>query len=176
MAIFVSYPSPLGDLVLSSEEGALTGVWFAGEPHAPKKETVPARESSDPMIRETCRWLDLYFSGKDPGSCPPLHVTATPFICKVAEVLRQIPYGSVWTYRQVAEALDPECGRYAKAYQAIGQAVGRNPISILIPCHRVIGSDGRLTGYAGGIERKRALLELEGILPKTCEAYRIKAV
>lgn len=119
-------------------------------------------EKNLPVFDETKRWLDLYFSSADPGFMPPLRPAGSPFRQKVWDILLQIPRGSLLTYKEIADKIAAKRGLPRMSAQAAGGAVGHNPISILIPCHRVVGSDGSLTGYAGGIEKKIALLKLEG--------------
>ena len=147
------YASPLGRIVLTGEEDALTGLWFAGQRGAPE-DAGDARESA--VLAQTKSWLDVYFSGREPELMPPLRLSGSPFCREVWALLRTIPYGETVSYGRLAAAL----GRPGAA-QAVGGAVGRNPVSILVPCHRVVGADGSLTGYAGGLERKARLLELE---------------
>ena len=148
------YASPLGEIVLAAEGAALTGLWFKGQAHFPA--ALPAPEAPDALavFRETARWLDLYFAGQKPDFCPALAPEGTPFQRKVWERLRAIPYGETMTYGALAAAL-------GSSARAVGGAVARNPISLVIPCHRVLGAAGTLTGYAGGIERKGNLLRLE---------------
>ena len=122
---------------------------------------VSEREASDhPILEESAKWLDVYFSGGVPDFTPSLKLKGTAFQLRVWDFLRSIPYGHTMTYGRIAQALS--CG----SAQAVGQAVGHNPIAIILPCHRVIGSDGSLTGYSGGIERKSTLLKIEGITTK----------
>lgn len=117
-----------------------------------------------PIFQETSRWLDVYFSGRKPDFVPKFRIeNATPFRNKVLEIVRTIPFGEVLTYGQIAERIAEECGIERMSAQAVGGAVGWNPICIIIPCHRVMGANGSLTGYGGGIENKKALLKLEGI-------------
>ncbi len=149
--------SPLGGITLAGDGEALTGLWFDGQKHFPSTFT-PARESKRlPVFAETERWLDIYFSGKDPGFTPQLCLRGTAFQRTVWDILRSIPYGSTVTYGEIARRITAA----RMSAQAVGGAVGRNPVSLIVPCHRVVGADGRLTGYAGGIERKRFLLQME---------------
>lgn len=108
------------------------------------------------------RWLDIYFSGQQPDFMPPLHMSGTPFQMAVWETLREIPYGQTTTYGAIARKIARQRGLSKMSAQAVGQAVGRNELSILVPCHRVVGTNGSLTGYAGGIDKKIQLLQLEG--------------
>ncbi|WP_102493476.1 methylated-DNA--[protein]-cysteine S-methyltransferase [Selenomonas felix] len=154
------YFSPLGRIVLMSDGTALTELDFAeGVPEASAVHT----QKDLPVFREVCRWLDVYFAGRDPGALPPLAPHGTAFQQAVWNILRGIPYGTTTTYGGIAARIAAARGGRMSA-QAVGGAVGRNPISILIPCHRVIGTDGSLTGYAGGLDKKEYLLRLEGVL------------
>ncbi|MBQ7155449.1 MAG: methylated-DNA--[Synergistaceae bacterium] len=143
------YDSPLGKILLACDDEGLTLLSFVG---AGEQE---GRGHS--VIDEAKRWLDVYFAGGVPDFVLPLNPSGTEFQRRVWEALRRIPYGQSTTYGAIARELG------CRSAQAVGQAVGRNPIGIIIPCHRVLGSDGSLTGYAGGLERKAALLRLEGV-------------
>ena len=159
-----TYASPIGQLLLSGEADALTGLWFAGQTYLPPLEPPRYQPGSLPVFEETKRWLDIYFSGKNPPFTPKLSVKSTPFRALVCDLLREIPYGETTTYGALAGKAAAQIGCKTMSAQAIGGAVGHNPISILIPCHRVLGAGGQLTGYAGGLWRKEYLLRLEGIL------------
>ena len=145
--------SPLGNILLSADEVGLTGLWFDGGRYY--AETLPEEhvERETPILMDTKRWLDVYFTGREPDFTPPLHPAGSPFRQAVWQLLLEIPYGQTTTYGALL-------GDGASA-RAVGGAVGRNPISIIVPCHRVIGADGSLTGYAGGMDRKIRLLALE---------------
>ena len=156
MLFLTHYASPLGPILLAADETGLTGLWFEGQKYFPSFSGVEYQEKETPVLIETVRWLDVYFSGKDPGFLPPLHPQGSPFRQTVWDILLTIPRGQTMTYGEIARRLG------VHSAQAVGGAVGHNPISILIPCHRVVGSDGSLTGYAGGAERKARLLQLEG--------------
>lgn len=156
MLFLTHYASPLGPILLAADETGLTGLWFEGQKYFPSFLGVDYQEKETPVLTETARWLDVYFSGKDPGFLPPLHPQGSPFRQAVWNILLTIPRGQTMTYGEIARRLG------VHSAQAVGGAVGHNPISILIPCHRVVGSDGSLTGYAGGVERKGRLLQLEG--------------
>ena len=153
------YTSPLGGITLTSDGMALTGLYFDGERDFPDLSAV--RNKDLPVFGEVLRWLDLYFAGKKPDFMPPLAPIGTPFQQAVWEILKTISYGETTSYGAIAKQLEKNTGRRTAA-QAVGGAVGRNPISILIPCHRVIGANGSLTGYAGGLDKKEYLLGLEG--------------
>ena len=154
--------SPLGGVTLASSGEALTGLWFDGQKYFAAGLSREAEGRSLPIFEETERWLALYFQGVEPDFTPPLHLVGTPFQREVWALLRQIPYGSTVSYAALAARIAEGRGLARFSAQAVGGAVSRNPISILVPCHRVLGADGSLTGYAGGIERKAALLRLEG--------------
>lgn len=156
MLFLTHYASPLGPILLAADETGLTGLWFKAQKYFPSFSGVEYQEKETPVLTETVRWLDVYFSGKDPGFLPPLHPQGSPFRQTVWNILLTIPRGQTMTYGEIARRLG------VHSAQAVGGAVGHNPISILIPCHRVVGSDGSLTGYAGGVERKARLLQLEG--------------
>ena len=156
MLFLTHYASPLGPILLAADETGLTGLWFEGQKYFPSFLGVDYQEKETPVLTETARWLDVYFSGKDPDILPPLHPQGSPFRQAVWDILLTIPRGQTMTYGEIARRLG------VRSAQAVGGAVGHNPISILIPCHRVVGSDGSLTGYAGGLDRKTRLLQLEG--------------
>ena len=154
------YDSPLGRIVLACDDVGLTGLWFDdGRGKALPDEEY--EEAPHPHHAAASRWLDDYFERKDPGFLPPLHLIGTPFQCDVWEELLKIPYGETKSYGAIAAAVAKKRGVPRMAAQAVGGAVGRNNIVIIIPCHRVIGADGNLTGYTGGLEKKIALLALE---------------
>lgn len=155
------YQSPLGGITLAGTESELTGLWFDGQKYfgATLPEEYEAGET--PALTQTKRWLDCYFQGQVLDLTPALKPAGTPFRLAVWELLRQIPYGEVVTYEGLAKQLAAQKGLKSMSAQAVGNAVAHNPISILIPCHRVVGSDGSLTGYAGGIDKKIRLLTLE---------------
>ena len=138
-------------------------LWFDGQKyfgHGLKEEAM-AKET--PVLLQTRQWLDIYFSGRQPDFCPPLQPSGTHFQQTVWQILSTIPYGETRTYKDIAVETARRLGRPHMAAQAVGNAIGHNPISILIPCHRIVGSNGSLTGYAGGISRKQSLLDIEHI-------------
>lgn len=152
-------PSPLGELLLVSDGASLCGVYFEGQRHYPS--ALEEEERPELAVFEKTRaWLGRYFAGERPEISFPLRLSGTAFQRAVWERLRAIPYGETVSYGQLAAELAEDRGRPCSA-RAVGGAVGRNPVSILVPCHRVVGADGSLTGYAGGTERKRKLLEIE---------------
>ena len=159
-----SYPSPLGPIILASDGTSLTGLWFDGQKHIPKSISQAPTGHQLPVFGQACHWLDLYFAGHIPDFTPPLSPSGTPFQRSVWELLLTIPFGRTTTYGEIAAILARGKGIPTMSAQAVGSAISRNPISIIIPCHRVIGAHGHLTGYAGGVERKEALLRLEGVI------------
>ena len=161
MIHFSAYESPLGKILLASDMNSLTGLWFQGQAHAPSLTSQPLSDTKSPVFRMTTCWLDLYFQGRDPGFLPPLSPHGTEFRELVWQLLLEIPYGETCSYQALAELAAARMNRPRMSAQAVGGAVGHNPISLIIPCHRVIGSDGSLTGYAGGLDRKQWLLDLE---------------
>ena len=155
------YRSPLGKILLASDEEGLIGLWFENQKYYAdilKSETV--QEKND-ILRQAEKWLDIYFSGREPEFTPPLHMTGSAFRKSVWDILLTIPYGQTRTYGDIAKQLAAQNGWKKMSAQAVGGAVGHNAISVIIPCHRVVGANGSLTGYAGGIERKVKLLALE---------------
>ena len=155
------YESPIGRMLLAADDTGLTGLWFEGQKYFARCLDRESEEKELPVFAEAKRWLDIYFSGKEPDFTPPLHFTGTDFQKEVWEILCAIPYGQTMTYGAIADQLAKKRGLSRMSAQAVGGAVGHNNLSIIVPCHRVVGSDGSLTGYAGGIERKTFLLNLE---------------
>ena len=155
------YKSPLGNITLASEGNYLTGLWFDGQKYDKSTISKEYEEKDLPIFAETKRWLDIYFSGNEPDFTPPIRIKATEFRKKVWKILLTIPYGKTMSYGEIAKEIARQQGNMGMSAQAVGGAVGHNPISIIIPCHRVIGANGNLTGYAGGIEKKIELLSLE---------------
>ena len=152
-------PSPLGEIVLVSDGEALCGLYFAGQRHFPDLSGAIERPELS-VFSQTRAWLAAYFAGAEPGPRPPLRLDGTDFQRAVWALLLAVPYGETLSYGDLAARLSGKTGRSCSA-RSVGGAVGRNPVSILVPCHRVLGADGSLTGYAGGVERKRKLLEIE---------------
>ncbi len=155
------YESPLGGILLAADEKGLTGLWFDRQKYYAKNLTSDHKEGSLPVLDEATRWLDIYFAGREPDFLPPLHMIGTDFQISVWKILSQIPYGKTTTYGAIAREIASQRGLQRMSAQAVGGAVGHNDISILIPCHRVVGANGSLTGYGGGIDKKIALLRLE---------------
>ncbi|MEL7290367.1 MAG: methylated-DNA--[protein]-cysteine S-methyltransferase [Pseudomonadota bacterium] len=147
-------PSPLGDITLQTNERGLLGVWFEIQTTQPK--TLGDYAPQHPILSQAVRELQEYFTGQRRVFTLPLAAVGTPFQQQVWQALTQIPFGQTWSYQQIADAIGKP-----KAVRAVGMANGKNPISIIVPCHRVIGKNGKLTGYAGGVERKAKLLALE---------------
>ena len=158
------YASPLGGITLSCDGEALTGLWFDGQKYFGAGIAGAFEEKTLPVHREAMRWLDVYFSGKKPDFTPALRLNGTPFQRAVWEILLTVPCGKTISYGEIAAILSRQRGGAPVSAQAVGGAVGRNPISLIVPCHRVVGADGSLTGYAGGLDRKRQLLVLEGAM------------
>lgn len=156
-----TYKSMLGDILLASDETGLTGLWFEGQKYF--ANTLPEEHISQEteILAEAKKWLDIYFAGKEPKFTPPLHPNGSAFRQAVWKILLQIPYGQTITYGEIARQMSEIQNTPHMSAQAVGGAVGHNEISIIIPCHRVVGSNGSLTGYAGGIDKKIALLKLE---------------
>jgi methylated-DNA-[protein]-cysteine S-methyltransferase len=168
------YKSPIGNILLASDEEGLTGLWFEGQKYF--ANTLPDERilQETEILREAKKWLDLYFTGEEPPFTPPLHPAGSTFRQAVWKILLQIPYGQTITYGEIARKVAEMKNTSYMSAQAVGGAVGHNEISVIIPCHRVVGTNGSLTGYAGGIDKKIALLELEhidinaGTEKKTC--------
>ena len=158
------YDSPLGVILLAADEEGLTGLWFDGQKYFARTLPKEYAESETPVLREAKRWLDIYFSGREPDFMPPLRPVGSAFQQAVWALLLEIPYGQTVTYGQLAKRLAAQRGLVQLSAQAVGGAVGHNPISVIIPCHRVLGAKNQLTGYAGGLDVKTFLLKLEGVL------------
>lgn len=156
------YESQLGGILLAADEIGLTGLWFDGQKYFARELPAERTEKEMPILTETKRWLDIYFTGTEPDFLPLLHPIGSTFRQEVWKLLLQIPYGKTVTYGELARQLAEKRGLPRMSAQAVGGAVGHNQISVLIPCHRVVGANGSLTGYAGGIQKKVKLLELEG--------------
>lgn len=164
MIYTMEYLSPLGPVLLASDGESLTGLWNEGQKYfgstmggeAVMKKAVPVLAAAE-------EWLDAYFAGQRPAIASlPLAPQGSSFRKTVWEILCEIPYGGVTTYGEIAREMARRMGKASMSSQAVGGAVGHNPVSIIIPCHRVVGTNGSLTGYAGGIDRKIQLLSLEG--------------
>lgn len=156
------YHSPLGDILLAGDKRGVTGLWFEKSKYFGAGLDPASREGTLPVLEEAKRWLDIYFSGEEPNFMPQVFLAGPPFRMDVWSLLREIPYGKTASYGELARKLAVLRGLPRMSAQAVGGAVSRNPVSILVPCHRVVGSTGSLTGYAGGVDKKKALLLLEG--------------
>lgn len=155
MTYTYNYSSPEGEILLAANDNSLTGLWFYGAKYFAADLEDARTEKLTPVLRQTLRWLDTYFSGSEPDFMPPFELHGSDFRRRVWAELAKIPYGETVTYGEIAKKLG------VKSAQAVGGAVGHNPVSIIVPCHRVLGADGSLTGYAGGTDKKARLLELE---------------
>lgn len=161
MQFISTYQSPLGEITMASDGEALIGVWFCGQKYFASTLSTERTEKNLPIFEESKRWLDEYFEGHNPNFMPAIHLKGTSFQLTVWQILASIPYGQTITYGDIAQKIASTTGRAHISAQAVGNAVSHNPISIFVPCHRVVGANGNLTGYAGGIEKKDRLLELE---------------
>lgn len=157
-----AYESPLGGILLAADDIGLTGLWFDGEKYYAEGLSSEHEERNTPALELAKDWLDIYFSGREPDFTPPVHMEGSPFRLSVWKLLLQIPYGTTVTYGDLAKTIARERGLAHMSAQAVGGAVGHNEISIIVPCHRVVGTNGSLTGYAGGVDKKKQLLTLEG--------------
>ena len=155
------YDSPIGELLLAADDVGLTGLWIKNQRYFGYSLDAEHVEADSPVFDTAFKWLDIYFLGRNPGFLPPIHMIGSEFRKRVWEILLEIPYGQTVTYGSIAERLAAKMGRERMSAQAVGGAVGHNEISIIIPCHRVVGANGSLVGYAGGIDKKIKLLELE---------------
>lgn len=160
MEYIFEYKSPIGIIILTSDETEITGLRFKGQSEAEVLSDKRHKETS--AIKETKRWLDIYFSGKNPGYIPAINLKGTEFQKLVWKILLEIPYGKTTTYGEIAGKIAEIKNVSRMSAQAVGGAVGKNPIAIIIPCHRVVGKKGNMTGYAYGIDKKISLLALEG--------------
>ena len=156
-----TYESPLGTMVMLGTLSYLTDLFFIDEAHAPSYDDAEYIEQLTGPFEVTIMWLNQYFNGKKPFITLPIQLEGTEFRKSVWSILQTIPYGETTTYGDIGKQIAQQQGKEKFSAQAVGGAVGHNPISIIVPCHRVIGSNGQLTGYAGGIERKKYMLDLE---------------
>lgn len=163
MQYTTTYNTPIGRILLAADDTGLTGLWFEGAKYFALSLENEHEEREIPVFNEVKHWLDIYFSGAEPDFMPAVHLKGTQFQLEVWEILKSIPYGTTLTYGEIAKMLAHKRGLNRMSAQAVGGAVGHNPISIIIPCHRVVGSDGSLTGYAGGLDKKISLLRYEGM-------------
>lgn len=156
------YNSPVGEILLAADEIGVLGVWFKGAKYYARCLEKGSEAKETPIIKQTKRWLDIYFQGEVPAYEPPMHMSGTPFQIEVWNILREIPYGTTTTYKKIAEKVARRRGLKTMSAQAVGTAVGKNNINLIVPCHRVVGANNSLAGYAGGIEKKIYFLKLEG--------------
>lgn len=162
---FIShYLSPLGPMTLAADDMGLVGLWFDDQKYFGSTLTADIVECETPVLSETALWLNNYFKGVRPSCLPALSLHGSDFRLQVWTLLNEIPYGQTTTYKALSEKVAQNNGKHQMSAQAVGGAVGHNPISIIVPCHRVLAVNGHLTGYAGGLDRKIALLQLEGII------------
>lgn len=160
MEYIFEYKSPIGSIILTSDETEITGLRFKGASETEVPNDKKYKETC--VIKETKRWLDIYFSGKNPGYIPAINATGTEFQKLVWKLLLEIPYGKTTTYGEIAGKIAEIKNVSRMSAQAVGGALGKNPIAIIIPCHRVVGKNGKLTGYRYGMDKKISLLALEG--------------
>lgn len=157
------YDSPVGGITMAGDGKSLIGLWFDGQKYSAGLPGRNSRMTELPVFRDVRRWLDLYFSGEAPDFIPPISMYGSEFGKEVWKILLTVPYGHTMTYGAVAKKIAADRGIGRMSAQAVGGAVGHNPVSLIIPCHRIIGTDGSLTGYAGGLDKKRWLLRHEGL-------------
>ena len=158
------YESAMGRIVLTSDGENLTSLWFTTSRFSELCEIEKEQFHEElPVFHKTCRWLDAYFKGQNPKIDIPMRLSGSAFCLRVWEILKTIPYGQTITYGDIAKQIAAEQGKAKMSAQAVGYAVGHNPISIIIPCHRVVGAKGNLTGYGGGLDKKIQLLTLENV-------------
>ncbi len=163
MQVIHRYQSMLGEILMAADDIGLTGLWFEGQKYFARTLGPECEEKELPVFEAAKRWLDQYFAGREPDVVLPLHLNGSDFQKEVWEILCRIPYGQTMTYGEIAKQMAAKRGLPHMSAQAVGGAVGHNPISVIVPCHRVVGTNGSLTGYAGGIEKKIALLKLEKV-------------
>lgn len=161
MTYICHYHSPLGGITISSNSKEITGLWFEEQEYSGRKLPKVLEENALPIFDEAKKWLNTYFSGKTPDFIPPIKMDATPFCKFVLKIVQAIPFGQTMTYGEIANHIAKQRGLAKMSAQAIGRAVRSNPILLIIPCHRVVGANENLTGYAGGIEKKFKLLIME---------------
>lgn len=163
MQAYSYYDSPLGQILLASDAQGLTGSWFENDSYYADNLAKTSVHRETAIIQVAKKWLADYFAQQQPQKLPPLHVMGTTFQEKVWQILQQIPYGTTLTYGAIAQKIAAQKKNHRMSAQVVGGAVGRNHLSIFIPCHRVVGNHGNLTGYGGGLPRKVRLLKLEGV-------------
>ena len=163
MEYIYHYSSPLGGITIASNGIEITGLWFDGQKYFADTLSKVHEEKALPVFDETKKWLDIYFNGTPPDFTPPLSMNTTPFRKAVWNILLGIPFGKTITYGEISKIIAKQFGIDKMSAQAVGGAVGHNSISLIIPCHRVVGTNGSLTGYAGGLEKKVWLLTMEKV-------------
>lgn len=163
MEYTTKYQSPLGDITIASDGETITGLWFDNQKYFARTLSKDNFQKDLAIFNKTKKWLDMYFKGIEPDFNLPISIRGTKFQEEVWKILTEIPYGTTCTYGDIAKKIAQRHNKKTMSAQAVGGAVGHNPISIIIPCHRVVGTNKSLTGYAGGIHRKVSLLELEKI-------------
>lgn len=156
------YNSPIGEMMFAADDSGLIGVWFKHSKYYAHGLSPEHTVKETPVLEKTKLWLDIYFTGKEPDFTPPLHLQGTDFQLAVWEILQTIPYGTTASYGDIAAKTAAKTGLSRMSPQAVGGAAGRNRLSVIVPCHRVVGANGSLTGYAGGIDKKIQLLRYEG--------------
>ncbi|MBD5441930.1 MAG: methylated-DNA--[protein]-cysteine S-methyltransferase [Treponema sp.] len=170
------YISPVGEMLLAADETSIVGAWFKDGKHYARCLDKENEQKETPIIKEGKYWLDSYFQGKNPGFEPPIRLLGTPFQVEVWNLLHKIPYGETTTYKEIARCIAERRGLKKMSARAVGTAIGKNNISLIVPCHRVVGANNSLAGYAGGIDKKIYFLKLEGgyknayFVPKHIEA------
>ncbi|MGM9714415.1 MAG: methylated-DNA--[protein]-cysteine S-methyltransferase [Prevotella sp.] len=166
MEYYSEYESPIGTIIMLSDGTALTGLWMLeGSRYAPANMSGYTRNDTHPVFNDTRTWLDNYFCGSVPSLMPAIRLTGTRFQIEVLRTLMETPYGSTTTYGELARRVGKRMGKPHMSSQAIGNALGRNPIMLIVPCHRVIRADGSAGGFSAGTDRKERLLRHEGVLP-----------
>lgn len=162
MEYYSEYESPIGTIIMLSDDTALTGLWMLeGSRYAPVDMSGYTRNDTHPVFNDTRTWLDDYFCGSVPSPMPAIRLTGTRFQIEVLRTLMETPYGSTTTYGELARRVGKRMGKPRMSSQAIGNALGHNPIMILVPCHRVIRADSSIGGFSARVERKKWLLEHE---------------
>ncbi len=175
MQYISTYNSPLGPILIATDKGGLTGLWFRNQKYFALSLDESAIEKETEFSKLAKEWLDLYFQGIIPNIKIPLHFNGSSFQKEVWHILLTIPYGSLTTYGDIAKSLAKSKGIKRMSAQAVGAAIAKNPISIIVPCHRVVGSNGKLTGYAGGLDKKIELLKIEKIAIENEVTYDSKS-
>ena len=161
MQYISQYDSPLGPLLLASDGDAIIGLWFTKQKYFAQNQQVHYVSRDCQAFASTREWLNIYFSGKEPDFTPPLKLNGSDFRLAVWKILLEIPYGCTMTYGEIAIKMAQKRGKKRMSAQAVGGAVGHNPIGIVVPCHRVVGSNGSMIGYAAGRAKKQYLLQCE---------------